>query len=249
MFVILNESMDFFRRNRNGFTLSELLIVVAIIALLAVGIYISYQRQTSRGFDSRRKADLNKLRTVFEDYYNDHNCYPSKEQWDVYDCTTKANGEFLKPYLQGQDIPCDPQTNERYVYIKVVQDLDPLKECRSGYRLYTELQNRTDAGIPALGCDPDPNKGCGFVPYSHNYGVSMGGPVANPAFDFGATTPTPIPPTQAGSPGDWFCMASAGPSCQEKSSCADYLRAQGCIGFAFGYCTCAPGYICTKNCL
>ncbi len=234
------------RAGRQGFSLAEILLVVTIIAVLSVVVLLAFKKQTTRGYDSKRKTDLATLKVLFEDYYNDHACYPTKEQWDLYDCITKANGDFLKPYLGGKDIPCDPQTNTRYLYMTIN---DKNNQPCGGYRAFSQLGDTGDGSIKDAGCDPDPNKGCGYAPYSFNYGIAMGGDVANPEFDFNAPTPTPILPTLPPS-GSWFCMVSAGSSCQDKA-CAAYLVGQGCTGFATADdCNsyCSVSYYCYANC-
>lgn len=214
---------------KRGFTLAELMLVVAIIAILAVITFFTFQRQTIRGYDNKRKTDIATFKVLFEDYYNDHNCYPTKELWDAYDCATGANGDFLKPYLNGKDIPCDPVTNERYLYIAIPEGT--ANSC-SGYKLFAALGNLADLDIPGSGCDPSPFKGCGYEPYKYNYGISAGGTIANPAFDFGApiTTPTPtLPPA-----GGWICTPYE-LNCQGKSAqCMQQLTALGCITWADG---------------
>ncbi len=223
------------RKNLNGFTLAEIMLVVAIIAILAVFTLLSFQRQTLRGFDSKRKTDLATFKAIFEDYYNDHTCYPTKELWDAYDCTTKANGDFLKPYLGGKDLPCDPVTNERYLYIALPETGEP-NVC-SGYKLFAALGDTSDLDIINSGCDPSPLRGCGYVPYKYNYGISAGGVIANPLFDFEAPLPTPTPTTGV-APGAWVCTPYA-LICQSKSTaCQNQLIALGCTTFANGpYCT------------
>ena len=220
-----------------GFTLVELLIVVALIALLAIAAFIAFQHQSDHAYDTRKKSDLSKIRTAFEDYYNDHSCYPKKSDWENYNCKTGAGGDFLKAYLP--KIPCDPQTNERYLYITEPQTSDA--GC-VGYHLLAALTVLTDPDIKASGCDPNPQKGCGFDPYKYNYGLAMGGPVANADFDFGAPVPTP---TQTFPPGDIFCMASDTniphhcttngglvSSVDKSKTCSDVLRADySCYSF------------------
>lgn len=211
-----------------GFTLSELMIVITILAVVAILLLTSLQQQTMRGYDSKRKTDLAKIKVIFEDYYNDHNCYPTKDLWDAYDCKTKANGDFLKLYLQDQDIPCDPYTGERYLYITIPEGVEG--SC-TGYRMFAALTITTDPDIRASGCDPDPHKGCGYEPYKYNYGISMGGPIANPLFDFTAPTPTP---TLEFPPGQWVCTPY-GLNCQSKSQgCRDQLMSLGCMTFENG---------------
>lgn len=234
-----------------GFSLPELLIVVVIIAILAIFGILAFQRQTMRGYDAKRKTDLQKLRVLFEDYYNDHNCYPQVATWNAYNCIDGSGGEFFASYLNGQRIPCDPVTNERYLYITIPENAPANVSACSGYKLFAALQNTSDADILNAGCDPDPNKGCGYEPYKYNYGISVGGVVANPVFDFAAPTPTPTPIYPAG---DNFCLGepNAERACNTKeglvapsydnADCSDVLRdVFGCVSFY-------DGALCSQMC-
>ncbi len=60
---------------RNAFTLIELLIVVAIIAILAAIAVPNFLEAQVRSKVSRAKADLRTMRTAMELYYVDHNRY------------------------------------------------------------------------------------------------------------------------------------------------------------------------------
>jgi len=63
---------------KKGFTLLELLIVIAIIALLSIlgGISVSAQRKKAN--DVRRRADIHQLQVALEGYYADHQKYPDQ---------------------------------------------------------------------------------------------------------------------------------------------------------------------------
>lgn len=70
------KSMFSHRRALQGFTLVELLIVVAIIAILAsIAIPNLLQAQT-RSKVARAKADVRSLATALESYHTDWNSYP-----------------------------------------------------------------------------------------------------------------------------------------------------------------------------
>ncbi len=61
---------------RRAFTLIELLIVVAIIAILAAIAVPNFLEAQTRAKVSRAKADMRSLTTGMEAYYIDHNRYP-----------------------------------------------------------------------------------------------------------------------------------------------------------------------------
>src|SRR5258706_11857381 len=148
----------------NAFTLVELLIVVAIIAILAA-VAVTYLRgQTFKGTNEKRKAEINRIKIAVEEYEKDHNCYPPPQ------LLTCNPGTGLKPYIDR--IPCDPITNAPYLY-----DYQN-SACPSWYRFYTKLQFSADPlATPNIG----PNFAFNYVVGSANAPASVpGGATAPP---------------------------------------------------------------------
>lgn len=195
---------------RSGFTLIELLITIAIVAVLAVVFLFLARTQMNRARDADRKSDLEKIKIVFEDYYNDNSCYPPET------ILNNCEGDELQPYLD--KIPCDPSTKDPYLYQPV-----PGAEC-SGYRLYAQLAATDDPAIARVGCSgPD---GCG-VGSGYNYGISSGVPL-------GGGTPPVSSPTPSSSPSPASPSPSASPTsfyaCSPTAVCNLYgdPTAAGC---------------------
>lgn len=65
------------RRRSAGFTIIELMIVVAIIGLLAGIAVPSYREQVNKGKRAEGKAALLAAASRFERFYSQNNCYPS----------------------------------------------------------------------------------------------------------------------------------------------------------------------------
>lgn len=187
-----------------GFTLAELLIVIAIIAILFVLVTMNWKRQTDRANDSRRKSDLAKIKRAFEEYYNDHECYPPPT------ILSNCGSGDLKPYIP--EVPCDPVTKLPYKYVP----LDDTNYCK-GYRALTTLKDLSDPDITRLGCNA--MTGCGFGA-SYNWGISSGTSLVASGFDPNIT-PTP---TSAFSPGSFACTPAG--------TCNSYGNpgASGCPG-------------------
>lgn len=181
-------------KSRDGFTLTEILIVVAILVILMAILMTNWQKQIKRGFDAQRKADLAKIARALEEYYNDHGCYPPDSP--TFDYCGRPNGTGLRPYMD--IIPCDPESKLPYNYEPVNGD-----PCQ-GHRTYANLSDTSDPDISRLGCI----NGC-FNP-NYNYGVSSGVPVG---YGSGAGAPTPTPdPTAV-----WACTGPLG-NCQYVGS-------------------------------
>jgi prepilin-type N-terminal cleavage/methylation domain-containing protein len=83
-----------------GFTLVELLIVVAIIAILTGMLTVNLADARERARDAQRKADLKQIQNALELYKNDQNpqSYPQTDSWKN---ALTTNG-FMKK------IPSDP---------------------------------------------------------------------------------------------------------------------------------------------
>lgn len=141
----------------------ELMIVIVIVALLALTVLMSVQRQIQRGHDSRKKQDLARIRTALEEYYNDHGAFPTQDEWNAMHCDSGNGMEFLKPYLDNKPIPCDPLTRLPYEYILGT-------DC-NGMVLLTKLGDNSDLDIKKNGCDAI--AGCGYTA-GYNFGLSLG---------------------------------------------------------------------------
>ena len=70
MLVKMNEV-----KNQKGFTLIELMIVIAIIGILAAIAIPQFSAYRERGYIASMKADCNSVRTAEEAYYVDNNAY------------------------------------------------------------------------------------------------------------------------------------------------------------------------------
>ncbi|KKU12217.1 MAG: Type II secretion system protein G [Candidatus Woesebacteria bacterium GW2011_GWA1_45_8] len=95
------------KRKQSGFTLLELLIVVAIIAILiSIGL-ASFSRVQKSARDTQRRSDLENIRGALEQYYADYNNYPTGVMSDLSDALEGSNPRSI-------------------VYLNEVQTLGPL---------------------------------------------------------------------------------------------------------------------------
>lgn len=85
-----------------GFSLIELMVVVAIIAVLAAVGMVSYRSANERARDSRRQADLQQIASALEMYRTDEGEYPAA----LGDLVT---GNYMR------EVPVDP-SGISYVY-------------------------------------------------------------------------------------------------------------------------------------
>jgi general secretion pathway protein G len=104
----------------SGFTLMELVIVIAILAILAGTLVPRISNRMASARDARRIADAHAIRNAIDQFYLDHGRWPKHEPnatyggWDV-----SQDGLFIpelveKGYLT--EMPRDPVDDDTYHY-------------------------------------------------------------------------------------------------------------------------------------
>jgi len=73
----MKENQKTMTKNKKGFTLVELLIVISIIGILAGLGLSSYPKAQKQARDGKRKADLEQIRSALEIYRSDCKTYPA----------------------------------------------------------------------------------------------------------------------------------------------------------------------------
>lgn len=117
--------------NPNGFTLVELMIVIAVIAILMGVGFFTYANAQLKGRDSRRKSDLLALKGALE---------LSRQDAGGFYPTSLAS--LAPTYIK--ILPKDPKTASDYVYTP--QPTNCTTACTS-YFIQTTLENTNDQGI------------------------------------------------------------------------------------------------------
>ena len=137
-----------------GFTLMEILIVVAILGLLGIVSFLFVPAYFMRARDATRKYDLEQMRVAIENSYDTQGYYSST----IAGCNL--------PFTADEDTvlkrtPCDPLYDTPYQYVT-----DETGQSR-WYKLYTRLEYTQDADIDRVGC----RTGCG-PNCMYNYGIA-----------------------------------------------------------------------------
>jgi prepilin-type N-terminal cleavage/methylation domain-containing protein len=210
---------------KQGFTLVELLIVVAIILILAILIFVNFRNQIAKANDAKRKSDLVRIQRSLEEHYNDQRAYPPQPIFS--DC----GGTAMQPYLR--EIPCDPVGKTPYLYVPDAVNL------RKGYRICAKLENMSDPDIIAIGCNP--TTGCGWE-VGYNYCLANGVSVTPAGFNPGSATytPTPTNATPTPEPGQYACTPQG--DCNsyqypEQKGCPWTYQDPGCVWQGVDQCT------------
>ncbi|MBU6500330.1 MAG: prepilin-type N-terminal cleavage/methylation domain-containing protein [Patescibacteria group bacterium] len=189
----------------SGFTLIEMLIVVAIIAILASIVLLGLGPARISSRDARRIADMRQVQGLIEQYYNDCNSYPGGPS---------TNSNCTK---QGLITPNDStswtklQTALNNVVSSVTLPLDPINNATNfysyastgggtGYVLRTLLEDKNNQ---ALSSDIDNPSASVKLPVD-------AGTTAAPtigSMDCG-TSPTPTSSGQAPENPPYYCVGS-----------------------------------------
>ncbi|OGM75588.1 hypothetical protein A2210_03295 [Candidatus Woesebacteria bacterium RIFOXYA1_FULL_40_18] len=163
-----------------GFTLVELLVVLAIIGVLATLVVGGFRSSQMRGRDAQRKSDLKQLAASVELYFSDYSKYPDSAGGLIAGCPAPSTScswglsEFTdNKTTYFKVVPKDPVSSLNYYY-RVVDSGTNQK-----FQLFAHLENSEDKNCLEGNC-ADPT-----VPG----GVTCGSDACN----FSVTSPNTIP--------------------------------------------------------
>lgn len=107
--------------SRSGFTLVELIIVMAIIGILAGVVLVNVGPRREHAMQTRALSDIKEMDATLEMYHADNGVYPSTQQGlqalITQPSTPPAARNWQGPYIRNRKrVPIDPWGNE-YVYV------------------------------------------------------------------------------------------------------------------------------------
>lgn len=109
LILILNNF--FMKLNKKGFSLIELMVVIAIIWILATAGISMYGTYQAKARDTKRVSNLNSLTIWLQGYYTDKSEYPDPQTTNCLSTDKWILSDSLAPYYDNKAIPLDPQKN------------------------------------------------------------------------------------------------------------------------------------------
>jgi prepilin-type N-terminal cleavage/methylation domain-containing protein len=91
-------------KQRLGFTLIEMMVVIAIVGILSSLVLIGLGPVQQRGRDARRLSDLRQVQTGLELYYSKNGSYPSADTW------AKLQQDLAGAAIGVSKLPTDPRS-------------------------------------------------------------------------------------------------------------------------------------------
>ena len=123
--------MNIFRKN-NGFTLIEIVVVIAIMGVLSAVIYSSFDASRQKSRDQKRVSDISTIQLALEQYFQKNGIYPS--DLNILTQTPKYISE----------IPKDPTSGNPYTgnYIPITKTFGS-NNCVS-YQLWAKFERNNE---------------------------------------------------------------------------------------------------------
>lgn len=141
---------------RRGFTLIEMLVVIAIIALLAGMLLPALSKARIRARVAKAKAEMLNIRVSIEQYYADYSTYPTNDSyWNYGGTKSVANKNYGALYKLETDpksymssIPMDPFDNSKpYMYFSNEDDEDGISDTATAWVLFSKGPDKTNTSV------------------------------------------------------------------------------------------------------
>lgn len=110
--------MIFNKKNLNGFSLTEILIVLGFILIIGTNFIINLDldNQVANARDNKRKAHVNMIKTTFQEYYSKNNqTYPDCLDDSI--AYIEECSQLFPDYLSS--IPQDPSKEDKCYFIEI----------------------------------------------------------------------------------------------------------------------------------
>ena len=91
-------------RTRKGFTILEMIVSLAVIAMILAVVLNGLAGTRAKSHDTKRVEDIKQLQNGLQLYYNDNRSYPATLDPDL----------LVPSYMKA--MPKDPTTNQNYLY-------------------------------------------------------------------------------------------------------------------------------------
>lgn len=127
---------------KKGFTFIEILLVVTIIAVLAAIGVVSYVSANKQSRDTRRKADLEQLRSALELYRSDNGTYVDRTVSGGAVISTSLSS-LVSTYVSALPVEPKPSPYVNYYY-------ENIGVSNVTYCLYAKMENTSSC--TATGC-------------------------------------------------------------------------------------------------
>ena len=124
-------------RNKLGFTLVELLVVISIISILTIISVSSFTNAQIKGRDAQRKSDLDALSKALMMYFADKGVFPNSLEFGDTDTGLVDPNNLEMVYMR--KIPLDPINGGEYIYEYKVDGTS------KSFNLFANLENKEDS--------------------------------------------------------------------------------------------------------